>query len=40
DRRAALLVIDGDSDNMAGSVDPVSAVVRRATGLDVKGVVL
>ena len=39
-RRAALLVIDGDSDNMAGSVDPVSAVVRRATGLDVKEVVL
>jgi len=40
DRRAALLVLDGDSDNMAGSVDPVSAVVRRATGLDVKEVVL
>lgn len=39
-RRAALLVIDGDSNNMAGSVDPVSAVVRRATGRDVKEVVL
>jgi len=39
-RRAALLVIDGNSDNLAGSVDPVSAVVRRATGLDVKQVVL
>ncbi len=39
-RRAALLVVDGDSDNMAGSVNPVSAVVRRATGRDVKEVVL
>ena len=39
-RRAALLVVDGDSDNMAGSVNPVSAVVRRATGRDVKEVAL
>jgi cytosine/adenosine deaminase-related metal-dependent hydrolase len=38
-RRAALLVLDGDSDNLAGSVDPVEAVVRRATALDVKRVV-
>ena len=38
-RRAALLVLDGDSDNLSGSVDPVSAVVRRATGLDVERVV-
>lgn len=35
-RRAALVVLDGDSHNLAGTVDPVSAVVRRATGLDVK----
>jgi cytosine/adenosine deaminase-related metal-dependent hydrolase len=34
-RRAALLVLDGDSDNLAGTEDPVEAVVRRATGRDV-----
>ena len=39
-RRAALLVLDGDSANLSGTVNPVSAVVRRATGLDVKDVVL
>ena len=39
-RRAALLVLDGDSNNLAGTVDPVAAVVRRATGLDVSEVVL
>ena len=39
-RRAALLVLDGDSNTLAGTVDPVSAVVRRATGLDVSEVVL
>ena len=38
-RRAALTVLDGESDNLAGSVDPVEAVVRRATALDVKRVV-
>jgi cytosine/adenosine deaminase-related metal-dependent hydrolase len=38
-RRAALVVLDGDSDNLVGSVDPVRAVVRRATALDVKRVV-
>ncbi|OSP10758.1 nucleoside deaminase [Halorubrum ezzemoulense DSM 17463] len=38
-RRAALLVLDGDSDNLSGSEDPVRAVVRRATGLDVERVV-
>ncbi len=38
-RRAALLVLDGDSDNLAGTADPVRAVVRRATGLDVERVV-
>jgi cytosine/adenosine deaminase-related metal-dependent hydrolase len=37
-RQAALLVLDGDSDNLAGTVDPVRAVVRRATELDVKRV--
>jgi len=37
-RRAALAVLDGDSDNLAGAVDPVRAVVRRATALDVKRV--
>jgi cytosine/adenosine deaminase-related metal-dependent hydrolase len=40
DRRAALLVLDGDSANLTGSVDPVQAVVRRATGLDVKRVLI
>ena len=38
-RRAALLVLDGDSDNLSGSEDPVGAVVRRATGMDVERVV-
>ncbi len=37
-KRAELLVLDGDSDNLAGTEDPVRAVVRRATGLDVKRV--
>ena len=37
-RRAALVVLDGDSDNLAGSADPVEAVVRRATPLDVERV--
>jgi cytosine/adenosine deaminase-related metal-dependent hydrolase len=40
DRRAALLVLDGDSPNLTGSVDPVQAVVRRATELDVKRVLV
>jgi cytosine/adenosine deaminase-related metal-dependent hydrolase len=40
DRRAALLVLDGDSDNLAGAVDPVEAVVRRATELDVERVLV
>ena len=38
-RRAALTVLDGDSHNLAGSTNPVSAVVRRATALDVDRVV-
>ena len=38
-RPAQLLVLDGDSDNLAGTESPVSAVVRRAGGLDVKRVV-
>ncbi|WP_299332925.1 amidohydrolase family protein [Haloplanus sp.] len=38
-RRAALLVLDGDSDNLAGTADPVRAVVRRATALDVDRVI-
>jgi cytosine/adenosine deaminase-related metal-dependent hydrolase len=39
-RRAALTVLDGDSDNLAGSTDPVRAVVRRATALDVDRVLV
>ncbi|MFC6954603.1 amidohydrolase family protein [Halorubellus litoreus] len=39
-RRAALLVLDGDSHNLAGTEDTVEAVVRRATGLDVERVLL
>jgi len=38
-KRAALTVLDGDSDNLAGTTDPVRAVVRRATALDVERVV-
>jgi len=39
-KRAALTVIDGDSDNLAGSADPVEAVVRRATPADVERVLV
>ena len=39
-RRAALAVFDGDSDNLSATADPVRAVVRRATALDLKTVVL
>mgnify|MGYP005846885199 CR=1 FL=1 len=38
-RRAALLVLDADSDNLSAVADPVDAVVRRATALDVQRVV-
>jgi cytosine/adenosine deaminase-related metal-dependent hydrolase len=38
-RRAALLVLDGDSHNLAGAEDPVEAVVRRGSPADVKQVV-
>lgn len=37
-RRAALLVLDGASPNLAGAVDPLRAVVRRAGVHDVKDV--
>jgi len=37
-RRAALIVLDGESDNLAGADDPVRAVVRRATALDIERV--
>jgi len=39
-RAAKLLVLDGDSDNLAGARDPVRAVVRRAGVDDVARVVL
>jgi guanine deaminase len=39
-KRAALVVLDGDSDNLSGVEDPVRAVVRRATAIDVKDVFL
>ncbi|WP_066411216.1 amidohydrolase family protein [Halorubrum aethiopicum] len=39
-RRADLLVLDGDSDNLAGAQDLVRAVVRRAGSADVSQVVL
>lgn len=39
-RRAALLVLDGDSDNLSGTEDSVAAVVRRATALDVERVLV
>jgi cytosine/adenosine deaminase-related metal-dependent hydrolase len=38
-RRAALLVLDGDSDNLAGVADPVDAVVRRASPLDIRRII-
>ncbi|MFB6172737.1 MAG: amidohydrolase family protein [Haloarculaceae archaeon] len=38
-RRAALQVLDGGSDNLSAAADPVDAVVRRATPLDVQRVV-
>jgi cytosine/adenosine deaminase-related metal-dependent hydrolase len=37
-RDARLLVLDGDSDNLAGVRDPIRAVVRRAGVDDVKTV--
>jgi cytosine/adenosine deaminase-related metal-dependent hydrolase len=39
-REARLLVLDGDSDNLAGARDPVRAVVRRAGASDVRRVIL
>ena len=39
-REARLLVLDGDSHNLTGALDPVRAVVRRAGAGDVKRVVL
>ena len=39
-RRAALVVIDGGSDNLVDTEDPVRAVVRRASALDVDRVVI
>jgi Cytosine deaminase and related metal-dependent hydrolases len=39
-KRAALVVVDGGSDNLAGTENPARAVVRRATALDVNEVVL
>jgi cytosine/adenosine deaminase-related metal-dependent hydrolase len=40
DRPAALVVLDGDSDNLAGVRDPLRAVVRRAGVADVKRTLL
>jgi cytosine/adenosine deaminase-related metal-dependent hydrolase len=37
-RAAKLVVLDGDSDNLAGSADPVRSVVRRASRADVAAV--
>ena len=39
-REAKLLVLDGDSDNLAGAIDTVRAVVRRAGVADVSEVIL
>ncbi|MFB6354386.1 MAG: amidohydrolase family protein [Halobacteriales archaeon] len=39
-RAAKLVVLDGESDNLAGTEDPVRAVVRRAGAADVTQVVL
>jgi cytosine/adenosine deaminase-related metal-dependent hydrolase len=37
-RDARLLVLDGDTDNLAGARDPLRAVVRRAGVADVRRV--
>ncbi len=37
-REAKLVILDGDSDNLAGTEDPVRAVVRRAGEADVRAV--
>jgi len=39
-RPAKLVVLDGDSDNLAGAKSPVRAVVRRAGAAGVKRVLL
>ncbi len=39
-KKARLLVLDGDSDNLAGVQDPVRAVVRRASVADISEVIL
>ncbi|PSQ19984.1 nucleoside deaminase [Halobacteriales archaeon QS_9_67_17] len=39
-RDAKLLVLDGDSDNLAGFDDPIAAIVRRASAQDVQRVIL
>ncbi len=39
-REASMVVLDGDSDNLSGTEDPVRGVVRRATELDVTDVVI
>ncbi len=39
-RPARMVLIDGDSDNLSGYVDPVSAIVRRACRTDIEEVIL
>ncbi|MCL9813533.1 amidohydrolase family protein [Natranaeroarchaeum aerophilus] len=39
-REASMVVLDGDSDNLSGTEDPVRAVVRRATELDVTDTII
>ncbi len=39
-RRAGLVVLDGDSHNLAGTEDPARAIVRRAGPLDIRDVIL
>jgi cytosine/adenosine deaminase-related metal-dependent hydrolase len=39
-RDAKLLVLNGDSDNLAGYDDPIAAIVRRASAQDVQRVIL
>jgi cytosine/adenosine deaminase-related metal-dependent hydrolase len=39
-RDAKLLVLDGDSNNLAGYDDPIAAIVRRASAQDVQRVIL
>jgi cytosine/adenosine deaminase-related metal-dependent hydrolase len=39
-KSASMLVIDMDSDNLSGSVDPIASVVDRASPTDIRAVLV